>query len=441
MNYKIETLGCKVNQVESAALETLLKARGHAPASPDAACDAVIINSCAVTGDASRQSRQTARRLLREHPGALLAVCGCASQIAPEEMAALGAALIGGSGDRKAFIEELEVLIARGKSLITEGEISAKTIVGNPAKRRIIEPLPSGAPDGRTRAMIKIQDGCDNFCSYCVIPYARGRVRSLPIPDAVAEGKALEAQGFREIVLTGIEISSYGKDLPLVRQDAPSLADVVCAISRAVPSVRLRLGSLEPSMITPEFVDALAAAPNLCEHFHLSLQSGSDDVLRRMRRKYSTAEFYNALSTLRERFPNCGATADLIMGFPGETEHEVQETLYFLEKCAFSRLHVFPYSVRPGTRAAEMPEQILNAEKKARAAMARAVGERTASAFLAAQTGRTLEVLFERKANGVFIGHSRNYVEVGVPATRGEALHGVLKSVAITGVNGGVCVG
>ena len=430
MKFKIETLGCKVNQVESAALETLLRERGHAPATPGDTCDAVVINTCAVTGDASRQSRQTARRLLREHPGALLAVCGCASQIAPDGMAALGAALIGGSGDRRAFAEELEALVAAR-------EMSSKTVVDDPKTRRIIEPLPSGAPDGRTRAMIKIQDGCDNYCSYCVIPYARGRVRSLPLHAAVEEGRSLETQGFREIVLTGIEISSYGKDLP----DSPGLADVVCAISCAVPNVRLRLGSLEPSMITPEFVDALAAAPNLCEHFHLSLQSGSDSVLRRMRRKYATAEFYDALCLLRERFSNCGATADVIMGFPGETEHEVRETLDFLEKCAFSRIHVFPYSIRPGTKAADMPEQIQNAEKKARAALARAVGARTANAFLTSQIGRTLEVLFERETNGMSYGHARNYVEVAVPCSGGNPPHGTLKSVVITDQSGECCVG
>ena len=432
MKFKIETLGCKVNQFESTALETLLRKRGHSPAAPGEHCDAVIINSCAVTGDASRQSRQTARRLQRENPGTLLAVCGCASQLAPAEMAALGAALVGGSGDRIAFLDELEALVAAREAAAT-----VRVRVDDPKKRRVIEPLPSGAPDGRTRAMIKIQDGCDNFCSYCVIPYARGRVRSLPLQEAVAEGKKLEAQGFCEIVLTGIEISSYGKDLP----DAPNLADLVYAISSAVQDVRLRLGSLEPSMITPELVDRLAGVPNLCEHFHLSLQSGSDDVLRRMNRRYSTAEFYNALCLLRARFPNCGATADVIMGFPGETEREVQETLDFLEKCAFSRIHVFPYSKRPGTKAAEMPNQVLNAEKKTRAALARAVGDRTAKAFLGSQVGKTLEVLFEREVNGMFFGHTRNYIEVAVPASGVEALHGKTKSVKIVSIENDYCIG
>ena len=440
MKYKIETLGCKVNQFESAAMETLLRERGHSPAAAGEPCDAVIINSCAVTGDASRQSRQSARRLLREHPGTLLAVCGCASQIAPEDMLALGAELIGGSGDRQSFIAELEALVAAR-------ETTAKQIVDDPKTRRIIEPLPAGAPDGRTRAMLKIQDGCDNFCSYCVIPYARGRVRSLDARTALETAKSLEAQGFLEIVLTGIEISSYGKDLSCERSlpfgndlpGATNLAELVCQISLAVPGVRLRLGSLEPSTITPELVKTLADAPNLCDHFHLSLQSGSDNVLRRMNRKYDTAQFYNALNLLRESFPNCGATADVIMGFPGETDTEVQETLDFLEKCAFSRVHVFPYSVRPGTRAATMPEQRQNTEKKRRAALARAIGDKTAKDFLASQTGRKLEVLFEREQNGFFHGHARNYIEVAAPSA--EDLHGIVRDVEITSNNGEYCLG
>lgn len=429
MFFYIETLGCKVNQFESAALESLLRERGHTLAEPSGPCDAVILNTCAVTGDASRQSRQAARRLKRAHPDALLAVCGCTSQISPGEMKSLGASLIGGSGERTRFVHELEELAA-------QREIAAKTIVDDPKLRRTIEPLPSGAPSGRTRAMIKIQDGCDNFCSYCVIPYARGRVRSLPVPAAVEDAKSLAEQGFLELVLTGIEISSYGKDLP----EKPTLAELVCELSNAVPDTRLRLGSLEPSTVTPEFVRTLQRAPNLCEHFHLSLQSGSDDVLKAMRRKYSAAEFLDALSLLREAFPNCGATADVIMGFPGETEENVQETLDFLQRCAFSDLHVFPFSKRPGTKAAEMPNQLQNAVKKERAAKARELGEHSRTAFLESQRGKTLEALFEREADGRVYGHTRNYIEISVPAGA-EPLRNRLRNVEITGFDNGGCRG
>lgn len=426
MRFHIETLGCKVNQFESSSLETILVNRGHTPVSHGGMCDVIIVNSCAVTGDASRQSRQAARRLLRDYPDAILAVCGCASQIAPGEMEKIGASLIGGSGDRRKFVDELESLVIAKKE-------SAINIAGDPKTRHTIELLPSGAPDSRTRAMLKIQDGCDNYCSYCVIPYARGHVRSLPPGAAVSE--AVTLHGYREIVLTGIEISSYGKDL----DGSPTLAGVVCDISNAVPDIRLRLGSLEPSMITAEFVEKLRSAPNLCEHFHLSLQSGSDSVLSRMRRKYTTEDFFNVLCLLREHFPNCGATTDVIMGFPGETETEVRETLDFLEKCAFSRVHVFPYSKRPGTKAASMPDQIQNAEKKDRAARARAVGIHTAKAFMASQVGKTLEVLFESETGGMVFGHARNYVEVAKRSA--DKLRNELIGVEIVSVDGDYCIG
>ena len=431
MLFYIETLGCKVNQYESAAIAELLRANGHTEVGKTEPRDVAIVNSCAVTGDASRQSRQTARRLRREFPDAKLVVCGCASQIEPDAAEQLGADLVSGSGDRRGLAAALEVLVGgeiaeqvRDDRAVTLASPPSSTshamrLVDDAKTRREFEVLPSASVAGRTRAMLKIQDGCDNFCAYCVIPYARGRVRSLPLAKVVDEAYSLAEQGFGEIVLTGIELCSYGKDL-----DGATLIDAINATSRAAMNTRIRLGSLEPSTVTQGFVDALAAIPNVCDHFHMSLQSGSDGVLRRMRRKYDTAEFYAAISRLRDAFPNCGVTADVIAGFPGETDAEHAETAAFLERCAFSAVHVFPYSKRAGTPAAAMENQVSNAEKKARAAELREIAAKTGAAFAASQVGRTLDVLFEAEKDGISVGHTSNYLEIAEPITgvRGKTL-------------------
>ena len=303
-----------------------------------------------------------------------------------------------------------------------------------PFERRVIEDLPAGAFSGHARAYLKLEDGCQNFCSYCVIPYARGRVRSLPPERAAEKAAGLAASGYRELVLTGIEIASYGADLP----GTPGLAEAVETISRAAPELRLRLGSLEPTVVTEEFCARLAALGRVCGHFHLSLQSGSDGVLARMRRKYDTAEFFAVTERLRRHFPGCGLTADLIAGFPGETEAEHRETLAFLERCAFSQVHVFPYSRRPGTPAASMPGQLSAAEKARRAHEAQSVADGTRAEYLRSCVGRTLEVLFETESGGLSTGHASNYVEVSVPGT---GLRGLVKNVQISGVSGEMLVG
>ncbi len=414
MKYIIITLGCKVNQFETGAMERELEACGHS-AAPKGDADVVIVNSCAVTAESGRKSRQALRRLMAENPGAVGAICGCYSQIEPSEAESIGAAVIFGSGDRMAFVDALEKAAA--------GE--TKRFVDDPFKRLKIEPLAPGAIEGRTRAYMKIEDGCDNFCSYCVIPYARGRVRSLPIAEAAAQAASLQAQGFREIVVTGIEISSYGKDL----RDGNTLADVIAALAKAAPDVRIRLGSIEPTVITADFCEKLRGAGNICPHFHLSLQSGCDAVLKAMNRKYDTARFYEATELLRSAFPGCALTADLITGFPGETEAHHAATLEFIMKVGFAAMHVFPYSVRPGTRAAAMKPQLQKNEKARRAAQAQAIADEMQEAYLRSQIGRTVKVLFETEHGGLWTGHSENYCEVLAP---GENLHGLMKSVKIT---------
>ncbi len=410
MKYAVYTLGCKVNQYETQAIEALLRERGFEPAEKDA--DVVIVNTCAVTAESGRKSRQAIRRLQSKNPGALTAVCGCFSQLEPEEISALGADIVFGSGDKRAFVDAIvKAMPARN--------------VDDPFRRRVFEPLPAGAVSGRTRAMLKIEDGCDNFCTYCVIPYTRGRVRSLPLEDCAKAAGDLAARGFKEIVVTGIEIASYGKDLP----GKPGLADAIEAAAQAAPEVRIRLGSLEPTVVTEEFCRRLAALGNVCPHFHLSLQSGCDDTLKRMNRKYDTAAFYAVCERLRKYFPGCGLTADLICGFPGESEADFAGTLAFIEKCGFLFVHAFPYSVRPGTRAADMPDQLDRAEKEDRVRRAGEVIARMRRRYLESWVGKSVEVLFEN----VHMGHSGQYCPVRVEAA---AERGTVRSVHVTGTDG-----
>ncbi|MBQ8830627.1 MAG: tRNA (N(6)-L-threonylcarbamoyladenosine(37)-C(2))-methylthiotransferase MtaB [Oscillospiraceae bacterium] len=415
MKFYITTLGCKVNQFESQAICQLLSDRGHILVSENEPADAIIINTCAVTAESGRKSRQTIRHLQKKNPDAISAVCGCYSQTCGSEIDELGIDLIGGSGDRIGFAEELE-------KIYTERE--KKKLLDDPRSRRTFEVLPGGSAEGRTRAMLKIQDGCQNFCTYCIIPYARGPVRSMPIDDIKHESAALHAQGFAEIIVTGIEISSYGMDF----KDGTSLIDAIYAISESAPGVRIHLGSLEPRTANDDFCKKLSAVPNVCPHFHLSLQSGCDTVLKRMKRKYDTALFYSSCENLRKYFPNCGITTDLITGFPGETEEEFAETLEFIQKCNFSAMHVFPYSIRPGTPAAKMENQIDKKVKKERSAKASAVADRMSEDFARAQIGKTLSVLFETEGNGISRGHSENYLEVDVAGT---GLHGKIVNVQV----------
>ncbi|MBR5430157.1 MAG: tRNA (N(6)-L-threonylcarbamoyladenosine(37)-C(2))-methylthiotransferase MtaB [Firmicutes bacterium] len=420
MHYIIATLGCKVNQYETQAMETLLRQRGHDSAAPGEIADAVIVNTCAVTAESGRKSRQTIRRLRDENPGAVVAVCGCYSQLSPEDAAEIGASVIFGSADHARFVTEIEKAVNGGEGCRD---------VDEPFRRRVFEALPAGAVSGRTRAMLKIQDGCVNFCTYCIIPYTRGRLRSLPLEEAAAETARLAAEGYRELVLTGIEIASYGVDLP----GRPDLAALVETVAARSGDMRIRLGSLEPTVITEDFCARLAATGKLCRHFHLSLQSGCDRTLKAMNRKYDTAQFYRATELLRQYFPGCGLTCDLITGFPGETEQDQAETLSFIRRCAFSDMHIFPYSRRPGTPADAMPGQCSNAVKAARAHEAQAVARELHQAFLEESVGRLLPVLFETEEEGCSVGHSDTYVLVKVPVS---GLRGQTLPVRITAAEG-----
>ena len=426
MRYAIYTLGCKVNQYETQALETELLRRGHTLVPFGDEADAYIINTCTVTAVSDRKSRNAIRRAKKRNPAAVVAVCGCYAQTAPEDVAALGVDLVSGTGDRLGFLSEVERLSGLVRA---EAALAPEMLVDNIMTHRSFEQLPAGGLEGRTRAMLKVEDGCVNFCTYCIIPYARGPVRSLPLPAAVAQAEKLARDGYREIVLTGIEISSWGHEF----RDGTGLIDLVEGVCRAAPELRVRLGSLEPRTITEDFCRRAAALPNLCPHFHLSMQSGCDGVLKRMNRKYDTARYYESVTLLRGFFDRPAITTDLIVGFPGETEEEFTATLEFVEKCAFSAMHIFPYSRRTGTPAAKMADQVPNAVKEERAARAGALAARLKAAYLEQWVGASLPGLFEVEKDGLWRGHAPNYVEV---MARGEALHNVIRDVNITELHG-----
>ena len=425
MRIAIYTLGCKVNQYETQAMEQELTRRGHEIVPFDGAADAYIVNTCSVTAVSDKKSRQMIRRCRKLNEHAVVAACGCYVQTHSDEAAGLGLDLIAGTGDRMAFLDLLEQA-AREKEPLT--------LLDDALHRRAFEVLPAGGMAERTRAMLKVEDGCVNFCTYCIIPYARGPVRSLPKAEAVAQTHRLREEGYRELVITGIEISGWGHDL----KNGETLIDLLEAVSEAAGDMRLRLGSLEPRTITEDFCRRAARLPNLCPHFHLSMQSGCDDTLRRMNRKYDTARFYESVSLLRQYFDRPAITTDLITGFPGETEEEFAQTLAFIERCGFAAMHIFPYSVRPGTKAAAMPDQCTAAVKEQRAARAAEAAERMKQAYLRGCVGQTYPVLFEQERNGLYVGHAPNYCQVGV---RGVDLHNIVLNVKIAGVDGDMLIG
>ena len=424
MRIAIYTLGCKVNQYETQAMEQELLRRGHTLVPFETAADGYIVNTCSVTAVSDKKSRQMIRRCRKLNPAAVVAACGCYVQTHAAEAASLDIDLIAGTGDRMAFLDLFEQAARERQPL---------TLLDDALRRREFEILPAGGMAQRTRAMLKVEDGCVNFCTYCIIPYARGPVRSLPKTAAVAQTAQLRQEGYRELVLTGIEISGWGHDL----KTGETLIDLLEAVSAAAGDMRLRLGSLEPRTVTEDFCRRAAQLPNLCPHFHLSLQSGCDDTLRRMNRKYDTARFYESVTLLRRYFDRPAITTDLICGFPGETEAEFDATLSFIEKCGFAAMHIFPYSIRPGTKAAAM-EQVPSAVKERRAGRAAQAAETMRQAYLQGCVGRVYPVLFEQEKDGYYTGHAPNYCEVGV---RANDLHNKVLDVRITGINGEMLIG
>ena len=424
MRIAFYTLGCKVNQYETQALEHLFTQRGHALVPFEGEADVYVINSCTVTAVSDKKSRQTVRQARKRARSAVVALCGCYPQTHRSDIKDLPVDLVAGTGDRLGFVELVERAYEERQEKITA--------LDDAMKRRAFEALPAGGLEGRTRAMLKVEDGCVNFCSYCIIPYARGPVRSLPLRDAATQAVKLAAEGYKELVLTGIAISSWGRDL----RDGTSLIDLIEAVCSAA-GCRVRLGSLEPRTITDEFCRRAAQLENLCPHFHLSMQSGCDATLRRMNRKYDTARFMESVELLRKHFQAPAITTDMIAGFPGETEEEFAQSLYFIQRCAFAAMHIFPYSRRPGTPAAAMPGHVPKAVKEERARRAAEIAARMERRYL--EQWDKVEVLFEEERDGLWRGHTTRYCEVRVRSQ--ENLHNQLRQISVTSVGEGFLEG
>lgn len=422
------TLGCKVNQYETEAMTELFKGAGYIINDFEDVSDVYVINTCTVTGTGDKKSRQMIRRAKHTNPDAIIAVVGCYSQVSPEEVAKIdGVNLILGTDDRGRIVELVEQCMA--------GDGDPVFAVGDIMKTRKYEQLWVTGYDDRTRAYVKIEDGCNEFCSYCIIPYARGPIRSRPVEDIVTEVTALAKSGFREVVLTGIHLASYGKE----RGDI-SLIDAISAVNGIDGIERIRLGSLEPRLLTESFVSQISAMPKVCDHFHISLQSGCDDTLKRMNRKYTAEQFYDGVCSLRKYYKNPAITTDIIVGFAGETEDEFEQSLAFARKVAFSEAHVFPYSIRKGTRAAKMPGQLPGDVKDDRAKRMSSLCNRLNVEYMDSFVGEVVSVLFEREvSDGLYEGHSTNYIRVNVPSDE-DISHKIL-NVRITSHSGGVAMG
>ena len=418
MKFAFYTLGCKTNQYETQAMEQIFLSLGQEIGSFSDACDGYIINTCSVTAVADKKNRAIIRRCRRENPNAVIGVCGCYTQHAPEDVRKLGVDVLGGSANRRAFVE---------KMLQAAQSRQGQEVLDQALRRREFEVLPAGGLSERTRAMLKVQDGCVNFCSYCIIPYTRGPVRSAPLSLVVEQARQLREKGYREIVITGIEIASWGVDLP----GKPPMEDMVASVCEAVPELRVRLGSLEPRVITEEFCLRMKQYENLCPQFHLSMQSGCDSVLTRMKRKYDTARYLESVMLLNRHFPNCAVTTDMIVAFPGETEEEFAQSLAFIQKCGFADMHIFPYSRRPGTPADKMPGQHDNATKEQRSKAAITIAAQMNLAYRQNLVGSVQDVLFEETDGGYFTGHAPNYMKI---YAKGADLHNQVRPVRITGL-------
>ena len=404
------TLGCKVNQYDSQAMLEEFERHGYAVVPAGAPADVYVVNTCTVTGTGDKKSLQAIRRCRRRNPGAELVVTGCLAQRMGEALRETGARLILGTQYRARVVELLEQAVREGMQMVAVEGVSNSPY----------EPLSIHSHEGHTRAVMKIQEGCDNRCTYCIIPSVRGGVRSRPLEEIRREAEALSQAGFQELVLTGIHLTSYGRDLP----GRPSLAQAVEAACEAPGVRRVRLGSLEPRVATQAFVEALGALPQLCPQFHLALQSGSDAVLARMKRGYNTRQFLEAVARIRGMWPQAAFTTDVIVGFPGETEAEFQETLDFCEQVGFSRLHVFPYSPREGTPAATMDGQVDEAVKAQRVHRLIALGEKLSRRYREGFLGQVAQVLLEEALpdDGGAQGYTPEYIHVRAQNGRPGAL-------------------
>ena len=415
------TLGCKVNQYDTQAMLELFQRDGYSIVPLEIPADVYLINTCTVTGTGDKKSLQLIRKIRREHPGSSLVVCGCMAQQRGEELLTLGADLVLGTQRRTEVVTLLNRVRETHMPLCAVTGLSA----GMP-----YEPLCISTQADHTRAVLKIQEGCGNHCSYCIIPSVRGPVRSREPEEILREVIRLEAAGFTEIVLTGIHLCSYGIDLP----SRTTLPEIIRRIQTVPGICRIRLGSLEPNVATPAFAEALKACDKVCPQFHLALQSGSDTVLARMRRRYNTSQYLQGVANLRKAFPMAAITTDILTGFPGETENEYRETRDMIEKVGFARIHVFPYSPRPNTPAAELPGQLSRKLKEERCRELIALGNIMTERYLQSWTGRETVFLPEERIGGCWEGYTPEYIRVRLNS-EAECVQGRPVRIRLTGVS------
>ena len=416
------TLGCKVNQYETNAMIQQFQDHGYELVDFEEKADIYIINTCTVTNMSDKKSREILRRAKKQNPVSTLVAVGCYAQVGKEKLEQIPEIdLILGTNEKNNIVAYVEKY---------RKEKKREEVVTDVMQMREFQDFGTITYTDKNRAAIKVQDGCDRFCSYCIIPYARGRVRSRKIESVVKEAEEISKKGVKEIVITGIHIASYGKDLP----GNISLIHLLEALN-AVPTIqRIRLGSLEPKLMTKEFIERLVKLEKICDHFHLSLQSGCNATLARMNRRYTTEEFYEVVTMLRQAYPNVSLTTDIIVGFPGETEEEFEETYQFLQKVQFYKMHVFKYSPRSGTKAAQMKEQIDGNKKEIRSNRLLELSDKNQQEQNKKEIGKVVEVLWEEYKDGYYIGHTTNYEEVKINTQ--EQLENTITKVTITGTNG-----
>ncbi len=420
------SLGCKVNQYETNAMSQEFIERGYKVVEFNDVADVYIVNTCTVTNVADRKSRQMLRRVKEINPDSILVACGCYAQVGKAELEKINEIdIIIGNNEKKNIVDICENYILK---------LSCNAIVTDVMQQKEYVEFGTTTYTEKTRAVVKIQDGCDRFCSYCIIPYARGRVRSRKLENVVTEAEHIVNKGIQEIVITGIHIASYGKDF----RNGIGLIDLLEELNKIDGLKRIRLGSIEPTIITEEFVQRLSKLDKICDHFHLSLQSGCDETLKRMNRKYTSSEFEHVTKLLRKEFPNASLTTDVIVGFPGETEEEFRLTYEFLKKISFYRMHIFKYSQRKGTKAAIMPNQIDGSIKEERSKKLIELSDSNEEKYNGEYLGKIVEVLFEEKDGEFYKGHTTNYIEVWV---KGENLENKIVSVEINQLEGNHLVG
>ncbi len=424
MKIAFYTLGCKVNQYETQSLREIFRQKGHTVVDEAQEFDCIIINSCTVTAESDRKCRQQLNKFKRENPKAVTVLTGCMVQASHKTGALPEADIVVGNTDPKAIVSKVEEFFQKGQK-IREITLHYKDESFNTPTITTF--------DERTRAYIKIEDGCERYCTYCIIPYARGFVRSKSLERIETEAKKLSQNGKKEIVLVGINLSAYGKGTDF---DLCHAVDTVCSIDGIE---RVRLGSLEPDHISDRMLKRFKAQEKFCPQFHLSLQSGSDGVLKRMNRHYNSEFYLDLVTRIREIFPDAAISTDVMVGFPGETEEEFNQSLEFCKKVGFAKAHIFCYSRRKGTVADKMENQLPNATKHLRSRILAKACEKSEQLFMEKFKGKTVSVLFETAENGISFGYTKNYIRVALYSD--ENLSGQLREVKITAVEPGQCVG